>query len=61
VTISQLLAVLAQRLAESGDLEVTLFDGETCDYYPVVEASTTMSYTEPRHDVLVLREGEAPA
>jgi hypothetical protein len=52
---SELIAVLAQRLAENGDLEVAVFDAEPCEYFPVVEATVTMSFSKPRRDLLVLK------
>lgn len=52
---SQLMRLLLERMGEHGDLEVTIFDDETCAYYPVEAVLVTKDFGKPT-DIMVLEE-----
>jgi hypothetical protein len=55
VKTSELIGVLAARMAEHGDMEVTFFDDEPCLYVPITDVRVTKDFGRPV-DVMVLGE-----
>jgi hypothetical protein len=49
------MRLLLERMGEHGDLEVTIFDDETCAYYPVEAVLVTKDFGKPT-DIMVLEE-----